>query len=392
MTHPILNCGYVPLVDCAPLIIAKELGFAEDEGLKLNLLRQPSWSALRDLLALGHLDAAHMLSPMPLAMRLGLSGQTTEVDAPLVLSTNGTVVGVSTDLAAKMRASGWIPDIGKPKAFTDTLSKATDRPLRVGVPFPFSMHRLLFEYLVADLDAATAPSFEIVPTPPPLMSQAVADGEIDIFCVGEPWGSVAVTSGVAELIMPGAAIWASAPEKVLGLRRDWIEANDALCGALIRSIYRAAKWLGQTENGPLASEILARSEHLDLSDQLIDPALTGRLVMRSGRAPMQIDGFLKFHAGASTFPWRSLGAWIGQQISELHGLDRERTMIEGSNCWRSDLYRRHLASSHVDMPGASAKIEGAMVHRTAVASTRGQMILGPDAFFDSKTFEFPELN
>ena len=96
MSTTILNCGYVPLVDSAPLIVAQELRFAADEGIALNLLPQPSWAALRDLLALGHLHVAHMLSPMPTAMSLGLSGPPARIDALMVLSANGTVIGVSS--------------------------------------------------------------------------------------------------------------------------------------------------------------------------------------------------------------------------------------------------------------------------------------------------------
>ena len=97
-----VTCGYLPLVDCAPLIIAKELKFAAQEGLDLTLLQQPSWSALRDRLAFGHIDFAHMLSPMPVAMSLGLGGAPNRIDALMVLSVNGTVIGVSADLSRKM--------------------------------------------------------------------------------------------------------------------------------------------------------------------------------------------------------------------------------------------------------------------------------------------------
>lgn len=388
MTRRVLNCGYVPLVDCAPLILAKELGFAEDEGVTLNLLRQPSWSALRDLLALGHLDAAHMLAPMPFVMSTGLSGPKSQIDVPIVLSANGTVLGVSRELAKRMRYKGWQADFRDPSAFATALFHVPFERLRVGVPFPFSMHRLLFEYLIAGFSDTDRSRIEIITTPPPLMADAVAEGHIDVFCVGEPWGTVAALSGAAELALPGTAIWAHAPEKVLGLRRGWIADNDDTSAALVRAVYRAAEWVGSAENRPLASEILARSEHLDLSDHVIDPALTGQIVPRAGNAPWTIDGFLKFHDGATTFPWRSLGAWIGHQISGLHRLDQSVSEETGAACFRPDLYRRYLGTSHVDMPGASAKVEGAMAHRTAVASARGAMLLGPDAFFDGKTFEF----
>lgn len=391
----VLNCGYVPLVDSAPLILAKELGFASDEGLQLNLLRQPSWSALRDLLALGHLDAAHMLAPMPAAMQLGLSGPVTEIIAPMVLSVNGTVIGVSNALAGQLRDMGWNGLIHSPQTLTHSLGAISAGPLRVGVPFAFSMHRLLFEYLMrsgAGQSDQQAPVFDIVPTPPPLMADAVASGEIDIFCVGEPWGTVAVSAGVAELILPGSAIWAHAPEKVLGMRREWAEKNDLLAGRLIRAVYRAAEWLDKSENRPLAGEILARSEHLDLPDIAIDPALTGQIMPRLGGAPWDVPGFQKFHAEATSFPWRSLGAWIGLQISHLHGVDQEAAIKAGSSTLRPDFFRRHLADIHADMPGASAKVEGALHHATAVATTHGEMILGPDAFFDGRTFDFSGIS
>ncbi len=390
MSHRTLNCGYVPLVDSAPLIIAKDLGFAADEGLTLNLLKQPSWAALRDLLALGHLDAAHILSPTPAAMTLGLSGTAVKIDAPLVLSANGSVVGCSGQLASAMRANGWSGTADNLRATADHMLNSLDRPLNVGVPFLFSMHRLLFAYLVA-AETAQSDRIKFVVTPPPLMAKAVAEGEIDVFCVGEPWGTVATSLSQAEILFPGAAIWAHSPEKVIGFRRDWIAANDEACGALVRSLYRATQWLDHPGNRPLASAILSRSEHLDLPEQQIDPAINRRMRFKSGEAPRAIPNFLKFHDAGTNFPWRSQGAWIGAQIARLHGLDPEKTASIAASCFRPDLYRKYLAERGADMPGASSKIEGSLAHETAVASTRGEMILGPDAFFDGKTFDFGPL-
>ena len=167
MTGRVLNCGYVPLVDSAPLIIARELGFAADEGLTLNLLRQPSWAALRDLLALGHLDAAHMLAPMPLVMSLGLSGTAVHIDTAMVLSTNGTILGASNAVAAKMREHGWTPQDLNPKAVAKAIAAVSDTPLRVGVPFPYSMHRLLLDYLIEDDVPDVSQALTFVTTPPP---------------------------------------------------------------------------------------------------------------------------------------------------------------------------------------------------------------------------------
>lgn len=388
MSREILNCGYVPLVDSAPLIIAQSLGFANKEGITLNLLRQPSWAALRDLLALGHLDAAHMLSPMPIGMSMGLSGVQTQIDALMMMSVNGTVCGASNPIVEKMRAADWDGDFQSPEG-TKKAILAVDVPkLRVGVPFPFSMHSLLFRYWMGP----AIDKFEMVTTPPPLMAEAVAAGDLDLFTVGEPWGTIAVERSVAELILPGVAVWQFAPEKVIAARRDWHTEHPDTAGALMRAIYRACDWLDAPKNQALASEILARSEHLDLPEQAIYRALTGQLIPSAKAQQVDVPNFLRFQRSGATFPWRSQAAWIGAQLAIMNALDPVQAALAAKECFRPDIYRRELSSIGIDQPGASAKLEGAMAHRTAVASTHGNMILGPDAFFDGKTYEMPHEN
>ncbi|MCF2905351.1 ABC transporter substrate-binding protein [Octadecabacter sp. CECT 8868] len=383
-----VQCGYLPLVDSAPLIIAKELKFAAQEGLDLTLQKQPSWSALRDRLAFGHIDFAHMLSPMPIAMSLGLGGLPNRIDALMVMSVNGTVIGVSSALNQKMLGAGWENTFDDPKATSKALLAVADRPLRIGVPFPFSMHRMLLETWLTQDPAFSPDRIEVVTVPPPQMAQAVTDGALDVFCVGEPWGSVALQQSDASLILPGSSIWEFAPEKVLGVRHDWAEANPTACRAMIRALYKAARWLNLPENTPLAVEILARSQHLDLPDHAIDPALTGRIATYSGQDAKLTAGFLNFHNKAANFPWRSQASWIADVIARWHGFDRAASRETARACFRSDLYREALAPLGVNLPGASEKVEGAMATSVAVASTMGQMILGPDRFFSGATFDF----
>ncbi|MBW4960693.1 CmpA/NrtA family ABC transporter substrate-binding protein [Sulfitobacter sp. CW3] len=387
MTKRHVECGYLPLVDSAPLIIAKELQFAAEEGLDLSLVRQPSWSALRDMLALGHLDFAHMLSPMPVAMSLGLGGMPAQIDALMVLSVNGTVIGVSADLNAKMQATGWRNTFDNPRKTATALFASRSKPLRVGVPFPFSMHRLLLDYWLTRDPGFQSDHVEIITVPPPQMAAAVQAGTLDIFCVGEPWGSVAVQQSEAVLILPGNAIWQFAPEKVLGARHDWVDENPDICRAMIRAVYKATTWLEQPQNAPLAIEILTRSQHLGLPDHAIDPALTGDMTLKLGDAPKQIERFVRFHGGAANFPWRSQASWIAQYLASLHNLDPKDADTVARRCFRSDLYRSAIAALGADLPGASEKVEGALAQPTAVASTRGEMILGPDTFFDGAVFD-----
>lgn len=376
MTGTVLTCGYVPLVDCAPLIIAKELGFAAEEGLNLNLVRQPSWSALRDMLALGHLDAAHMLAPMAVAMSMGLGGLPAQIDSLMVLSLNGTVFGVSNDIAARLGDVAF----GDAPGLLAAIAALGGPPLRVGIPFHTSMHQLLLSYWTA---SAPALQIERITIPPPRMAEAVAEGRVDAFWVGEPWGSVAVHKGVGQLMMAGRDVWQSAPEKVLAARHGWVEDHPDVAAKLMRAVYVAGQWLDAKRNKPLAIEILGRSEHLSLSPDFIDPAVTGHLIPKLGAPPVDVDRFVLFHKHAANFPWRSQAAWIAHHL----GADADG-MAKAKASFRTDLYRRNLSPLGADMPGASAKIEGSLHYDTAVASSRGHMILTPDAFFDGNTFDF----
>jgi len=382
-----IRCGFIPLVDCAPLVVAQELGYAAEEGVELELLRQPSWSAIRDALVLDAVDCAQMLSPMPVAMSMGLGGLPGRVDALMVLSVNGNTIGVSPELAARMRANGWTASFRDPAGTGQQLIRATERRLRLGVPFPFSMHAELVYHWLGALGMHTPGELDVRTVPPPHMAAALAAGEIDAFCVGEPWGSYAVEQGTGELILPGNAIWAFAPEKVLGARHDWIEANPDLVEALMRAVIRAARWLGDPANRGVAGEMLSRPEYLNLPAELIDRSLTGRIVTGGPKLAHETRRFLVFWTGAATFPWKSQAAWIGANIARRTGMDRDAAIATAKASYRSDLYRRYLAPLGIDMPGASEKLEGSLAHEEAVASTRGQLILGPDRFFDGSVFD-----
>ncbi|MGY6704425.1 CmpA/NrtA family ABC transporter substrate-binding protein [Roseinatronobacter sp.] len=375
--------GFVPLLDMAPIVIAHEMGFAAAEGLALDLQRAPSWSSLRDMLLWGQVDAAHMLAPVPVAMALGLGGAVARLDILQVLSINGDVIGVSQGVADKLRMAGHAFAFTDARQAATDLARVVDGPLRIGVPFPFSTHVELVNYWLRDAGL----EYELCTIPPPRMADALAAGEVDAFCVGEPWGSVAVELGAGTLLLPSRAIWAVAPEKVLAARHDWVCENPALTGCLMRAIWRAARWLSVADNRLIASEILARPEYVNAPVEILDRALRGEMVISPQGEIRQVPDMIRFFDGAASFPWRSQAAWFATQLAARHGLDPETSRAAAKAICRTDLYRQNLRAAGADLPGASEKLEGSLHHPTAVASERGQMILAPDAFFDGQIFD-----
>ncbi|ETA49605.1 ABC transporter substrate-binding protein [Ponticoccus alexandrii] len=385
-----LSVGFIPLVDAAPLIVAERMGFAAEEGLALDLRRGPSWSAVRDMLAIGQVQAAHLLAPVPVAQALGLGGSVTALDAVSVLSVNGNVIGVSPALAERMRAAGHRFDFDDAAQAGRALIAAAEQPLRVGVPFPFSMHAELVYYWLSALGLPSPQNLSVRTVPPAMMPDAMAAGEIDAFCVGEPWGSYAVERGDATLLLPGSAIWSFAPEKVLAVRTDWAAAEHELRGCLIRAVWRAGRWLADPEHRLVAAELLSRAEHLNISAELIERALSGRIVISGTGEERRVPRFLEFHAHAASFPWRSQGAWIGAQLSSRTGLDRAQSALLGAERFRSDYYRAALDPVRCDLPTASARVEGGLAEDSPAGSRAGRLILAKDAFFDGRTFD-PEI-
>ncbi|TRW95528.1 ABC transporter substrate-binding protein [Paracoccus sp. M683] len=384
----VVDVGFMPLVDAAPLIVAREMGFAARERLDLRLHRAANWSMLRDLLDLGRVDAAHMLSPMPVARALGLGGGGggggPAVETLMVLSMNGQVVGVSPLLAQDMQATGLAFGFGDASATAQALLAARSAGLRIGVPFPFSMHAELLNYWLG-------PQVTLTTVPPPDMAAAIGDGEIEAFCVGEPWGSKSVEMGVAQLILPGSAIWSQAPEKVLAARSGWADDNPGLAGRLMRAVWRAAEWLAQDQNRHLASELLGAPDCLSVEPEIIDRALTGRLLTQRRGTTIRSDALLEFHDGAANFPWRSQAAWIATRMARRFGLDPTAAAETAQGVWRSDLYRQHLAEIAI-LPAASSKVEGACPRPQTVGATRSSLILARNRFFDGLVFDpSPEI-
>ncbi|MFZ3582832.1 CmpA/NrtA family ABC transporter substrate-binding protein [Loktanella sp. DJP18] len=340
MTKPI-PVGFVPLIDAAPLIVAVEMGFDRAEGIALELRRAHSWAALRDMVAFGQVTAAQMLSPMPIATALGLGGAGAPLAAVAVLSTNGEIICVSAAIADRMRVSGHAFGLDDARAAGQALIATARGSLRIGVPFPFSMHAELLYHWLSALGLPAPAGLDIRTVPPPLMAAALAAGDIDACCVGEPWGSMAVERGVGALLLPGSAIWPGMPEKVLGVRADLADAQPDHLNALIRALWHAGQWLADPQSRTTACEMLAGRDFIDVPSEVIDRALSGHLTISARGDARMAPGFIDF---AHFTPRADHAVWIGERLAARLGLDRATARSDAMATYRTALHGSALAA------------------------------------------------
>lgn len=387
-----LSAGFLPLTDSAILIAAKERGFAEAEGIALNLVRETSWANVRDKLAVGQFEISHALAPMPIAANLGLTPFDTRLIAPMALGLGGNAITVSTALLDRMQdRSGFsgLDAAAAGRALADVVASrraSGGKALQFGVVHPFSGHNFELRYWLSASGISPDSDIEIVILPPSLMADALASGQIDGYCVGEPWNSVAVARGAGQIITTKSSIWASSPEKVLAVREDWADKNAETLHALLRALYRAAEWCGQTANQFELASLLGSPAYLDQPAEVILPALDGSILGAS--APRGGRDFFQPHARAATFPWQSHALWFYSQMVRCGYVGHSAAHAETARqSYRPDIYRMVMTAIGAPVPSANSKVEGALTEMTAVGASSQFLYLGPDGFFDGAVFD-----
>lgn len=390
--------GFMPLLDSAILVAAKEKGFAAAEGVALTLVRETSWASIRDRMAVGHFEVAHLLAPMPIAANLGLTPLAARTFAPIALGLGGNAITVSRALWARMADHGARPDLD-PAAAGHALRRviAEDaakggKPLRFAVVHPFSGHNYELRYWLAACAIDPERDVEIAILPPPLMADALAAGTIDGYCVGEPWSTAAAVAGEGRIATVKAALWRSSPEKVLGVAAHWAEAEPDALAALLRALACAAEWCGAAENHGELADILAARTYVDRPAAWLRHGLSGALDIGAGEIREAPDFFVPF-ARAATFPWKSHALWFySQMVRWGHVAHTAEHAAIARETYRPDLYRSALKPLGIALPAANAKVEGALTAPTPVGSAGASLTLGPDGFFDGALFDPDRLD
>jgi ABC-type nitrate/sulfonate/bicarbonate transport system substrate-binding protein len=380
VTYSNIIVGFIPLLDCAPLVAAVEKGFAAAEGLDLALMRETSWANIRDRLIVGHFDAAHMLGPMAVASSLGIGHLQVPIVAPFSLGLGGNAITVSNELWEQMTAAG--ARLGADPATQGTAlrevvarrERLKQPPLTFAMVYPFSCHNYELRYWLAAAGIHPDRDVRLIVLPPPLLVDALREGQVDGFCVGEPWNSLAVSAGVGRIVVATSAIWRLSPEKVLGFRLDWTQRYPERVSALVRALYRSAQWCENPANHEELARLLAEPRYVGAPADILQRGLSNKVALGPGDHPRDIPDFYVPARHAATFPWRSHAVWFYSQMVRWRQIEfdpQHVALVEAT--FRPDLYRLALAPLHVELPSEDWKIEG------DPASSTG--------FFDNRIFD-----
>ena len=391
MSNTPFRLGFLPLVDAALPILAREFGLAEAEGIDLTLVRDMSWATVNDRLLYGHSDAAHLLAPLAIATTLGLGRPGTRLSVPFVLGLNGNAVTVRSDLAARITTVGGPGDIaaiGLRLAEAAREARDAGKPLRFGVVHRYSSHNYMLRYWLIGSGIDPDRDVEIITVAPPFAADALAEGEVDGICVGEPWNSVAVDRGAGVIVAVTSQIWLRGVEKVLAMRTDHMVDHIETTHGLLRALYRAGQAFVEPARCEEIARILARPEYLDGSADLIRHAIYDRIVFARGAAAVHVPDFMFQHREAANFPWVSQASWLYAQMCLAKHVEPDDAAYQtAQRVFRPDVYRAALGPLGVPLPGASSKLEGGIVGGLGVGTTQGRLILGADRFFDARSFD-----
>ncbi|MEW6273246.1 MAG: CmpA/NrtA family ABC transporter substrate-binding protein [Thermodesulfobacteriota bacterium] len=388
-----LRLGFVPLIDAAPLVIAKERGFFRRHGLEVTLSREVSWANVRDNLAAGVLDAAQMLAPMPLASTLGVGARAVPMLTALSLDLNGNAITVSADLYRRMREVDPAAVARRPvsaAALAQVIEedrRAGRRPLVFAVVFPFSAHNYELRYWLATGGVDPERDVEMRIVPPSLMAEKLEEGSIDGYCVGEPWNEYAVYLGLGRTVATSYEIWNNSPEKVLGVTRGWAERHPATHRALIRALIDAARWIDRPENRLETVHLLAAESYVDAPVEAIVRALRGGARTPDADALMA-TGSSVFYRFAATFPWRSHAVWFVSQMLRWGQIERPLDVAALVDAvYRPDVYREAADELGVPAPLADMKREGEHDGPWLLDAATQPIAMGPDRFLDGRVFD-----
>lgn len=361
-----LKLGFIPLTDCAPLVVAKERGFFAEQGLDVDLSREASWASIRDKVAVGTLDGAHMLATMPMSTSLGLAGIRQAVVTACALNLGGNTITLS---AALIRRMGEPTNAALKRVIDEDKARGLP-PMAFAMVYPFSTHHYELRYWMAAAGIDPDRDVRLVVVPPPQMVGHLSAGNIQGFCVGEPWGSLAASMELGQVVATSTEIFAGRIEKVLGVTQDFADTCPQTHKALVAALIAAGAWCDA--NRAEVAEIIAQPAYVNVPIDVARQGLAGENVV--------------FSAHAANFPWRSQAMWLIEQMKRWgHVNVQVDTRRLADLCYRPDLYR--LAALGNPVPLCDHKTEGLHATPWVLDKATAPIAMGPDSFLDGAIFD-----
>ncbi len=357
-----LTFGFIKLTDMAPLAVAYENGYFEEEGLFVTLEAQANWKVLLDGVIDGQLDGAHMLAGQPLAATIGY-GTEAHIITPFSMDLNGNGITVSNEIWAEMKPNVPLMEDGRPQhpisaaALAPVVEDYKDQglPFNMGMVFPVSTHNYELRYWLAagglqpgyyspdDISGQIGADVLLSVTPPPQMPATMEAGTIYGYAVGEPWNQQAVFKGIGVPVITDYDMWKNNPEKVFGITKEFAEENPNTTIALTKALIRAAIWLDENDNANReeAVEILSRSEYVGADAEVIANSMTGFFEFEKGdvRPAPDFNVFFRYNA---TYPFYSDAIWYLSQMRRWGQIAEPKSdewFIEtAKSVYRPDIY------------------------------------------------------
>ncbi len=395
---PQLTFGFIKLTDMAPLAIAKEKGFFEEEGLFVSVEAQSNWKNVLDRVIDGQLDGSHMLAGQPIAAGAGF-GRQAELVTAFSMDLNGNGITVSNDVWSKMKPNVPKGEDGKPvhpisaEALKPVIEsyKNDGKAFKMGMVFPVSTHNYEIRYWLAaaginpgmyskdNIQGQIDADVLLSVTPPPQMPATLEAGTIYGYCVGEPWNQQAVFKGIGVPVTTNYDIWKNNPEKVFVMTKKFVEKYPNTAVAVTKALIRAGKWLDTPGNRKEAVKILSMSEYVGADEVVLANSMTGTFEFEKGdkREMPDFNVFYRYHA---TYPFYSDGVWFltqmrrWGQISESKPADWYDSKIK--EIYRPDIWTK----------AANLLVEEGHLEATELPETDGYKPVTTD-FIDGKKYD-----
>ena len=340
-----IRIGYLPLSDCGSLVMAAKLGLDEKYGIKIELSREMSWAGVRDKLASGDLDAAHVLYGLVYGVQMGIGGQQSDMAVLMNLNHSGQAVTLSAALARDGARDG---------TSLARHMRAASRPFAFAHTFPTGNHAMLLQYWLAAHGIDPLRDARVMTVPPSQMVAALRAGQMDGFCAGEPWGYKAIVDGVGVTAAASGQIWPEHPGKVLGTSAAFAHQHPNTCRALIAAVLDAGRWIDASDENRLATaSVLAAPGYLNTPQEMLASRILGHYQDGLGKTWHEAHGLAFYGGGTVNFPYLSDGMWFMTQHRRW-GLLRDEPdyLAVARQVNRIDLYRQAAEMTHTPLPMA----------------------------------------